>query len=171
MRDELMIHLDGPTGGVCSFGPVIYVVWRAHDSVDPINTADVAIEKLVARYGAGRKLFYVQRAPQQEGRAAYRSDPKVREAALRHFERQDPHFAAAAVAIEAIGFSGSVIRSITGGVLLVRRTAVKTEAFKDARDGVRWLSGRAREVSPFDAEAMIDALQKAGMAMKDPPSP
>ncbi|MDP2340004.1 MAG: hypothetical protein Q8O67_03515 [Deltaproteobacteria bacterium] len=169
MRDELKIQLDGPTGAVASFGPVVYLIWRAHDSLDPINAADVVMERLIERYGPGRKIFYVQRAPETDGRAAYRSDPQVRDAALKHFERHDASVAAAAVAIEAVGFRGSVIRSITAGVLLVRRTAIKTEAFKDARDGVRWLAGLARDVNPFDGEAMIKSLEANRLALSDQP--
>jgi cytochrome c556 len=165
MSEELVIHFDDKdTGAVATWGPVVYVVWRSHASLDCIQHADLAVERLVKRFGAGRKLFYVQRAPHSGG--IMKANPEVREGAMKHFERHDAHFAAAAVAIEAQGFSGSVIRSVTAGVLLVRKTAVKTESFKDARDGVRWLATIAKDVNPFDAEAMIKALEAADLALK-----
>lgn len=165
MSEELLVHLDDKdSGAVCSFGPVVYVVWRSHASIDCIKHADLAIDRMVKRYGDGRKLFYVQRAPHSGG--IMKANPEVREAAMAHFERHDARFFATAVAIEAQGFSGSVIRSVTAGVLLVRKTAVRTESFKDARDGVRWLGGLAKDINPFDAELMIKQLQQGGLSLK-----
>lgn len=165
MSEELVMHLDDKDmGAVCTYGPVVYVVWRSHASVDCIKHADSAIDRLVKRYGDGRKLFYVQRAPHSGG--IMKANPEVRDQAMKHFERHDARFAACAVAIEAQGFSGSVIRSVTAGVLLVRKTAVRTESFKDARDGVRWLGTVAKDVNPFDAELMVKALEAGGLALK-----
>lgn len=166
MKDELIIYLDSDAGAVVSFGPVIYIVWRNHASTECIRHADIAVEKLVARYGADRRLFYVQRAPQAAN--MMRTDSDVRRAAMEHFERTDDHVHAVAVAIEAEGFGGSIIRSVTAGVLLVRRTKLRIESFKDARDGVRWLGTLAKDVTPFDAEAMIVALERANLALTTP---
>lgn len=163
MNDELVVYLDNEAGAVCSFGPVVYVVWR-EGSVECIKSADLAVEALVARYGSDRALFYVQRAPHQAG--MMRADSAVRAAAMDHFERQDSRVGAVAVAIEAEGFGGSIIRSVTAGVLLVRRTRMRIESFKDARDGVRWLGKLAKGNSDFDPEAMILALQAANLALK-----
>lgn len=163
LNDELVVYLDNEDGAVCSFGPVVYVVWRL-GSVDCIKSADSAIEALVARYGADRRLFYVQRAPHQAG--MMRADSAVRAAAMDHFERQDSRVGAVAVAIEAEGFGGSIIRSVTAGVLLVRRTRMRIESFKDARDGVRWLAKLAKDTSAFDADAMIRALEAANLSLK-----
>jgi len=161
--DELVFYLDNDDGAVCTFGPVVYVVWR-RGSVDCIRCADLAVESLVARYGADRRLFYVQRAPRQAG--MMRADSALRAAAMDHFERQDSRVSAVAVAIEAEGFGGAIIRSVTAGVLLVRRTRMHIESFKDARDGVRWLARAAKDVSPFDADAMIRALEGANLALR-----
>ncbi len=169
MSEELVVHLDTAKGAVCTYGPVIQVVWRTHDSVEPLLFADNAIARMVTTYGEGRKLFYVQRAPHLAG--VRKNDPAVRDAALKHFERHDARFVAAAVAIEAEGFGGSVIRSVTAGVLLVRKTAVKTECFKDARDGVRWLGKLAATVNPFDADDMIRQLERGQLALTTPSPP
>ena len=93
----------------------------------------------------------------------------MRDAMMKHFERHDSRFCAAAVAIEAEGFGGSIIRSVTAGVLLVRKTAVRTESFKDARDALRWLQVLAKDVTPFDAEAMIAELSARKLARSDAP--
>jgi cytochrome c556 len=163
MGEGLKIYLDDATGAVATFGPVVYVVWRAHNAIEPVDAAERAVVDLGERYGEGRVLFYVHRAPNESG--MIRSNPEVRDAMMRHFERHDRRFLAAAVAIEAEGFSGSIIRSVTAGVLLVRKTAVRTESFKDARDAVRWLGVLSKQASPFDAEAMVGALSAKGLAL------
>lgn len=159
VTETLNIYLDDVTGVVATWGPVIFIVWRAHHSTAPIEAAELAVPDLVARYGGDRRLFYVHRAP---GGAQVKSTPRVMEAAMAHFERVDARVAAAAVAIEADGFAGSIIRSVTAGVLLVRKTAVRSASFKDARDGVRWLGAMSPGISPFDGHAVIQALQTAG---------
>jgi len=164
MADSLQVHLDDATGAVATFGPVIYVVWRAHDSSNNIVVADKAVKQLVAQYGPGRKLFYVQRAP-ADG-SVVKTKPEVRDAAMNHFEETDEHFWGTAVAIEVEGFAGSIIRSVTAGVMLVRRTTIKTETFKDARQGVRWLALAAKDVNPFDGDAMVRALEEKGLALR-----
>ncbi len=163
MSDTLKLHLDDDDGAVCSYGPVLYVVWRDTSSTAPIPVADAAIEEMCARYGEERRLFYLHRAPDRPG--FHRSDSELRKATLDHFERHESRFAAAAIAIEASGFSGAVLRSITAGVLLVRQTQLKTESFKDAREGVRWLKSRASDGNAFDSEAMIEALAAHGLCL------
>ncbi len=158
MGEGLKTYLNDATGAVVTYGPIVFVVWRAHNAIEPVDAAERAVVDLAAQYGEGRKLFYVHRAPNEAGMP--RSKPEVRDAMMKHFERHDGRFAAAAVAIEAEGFGGSIIRSVTAGVLLVRKTAVRTESFKDARDALRWLAVVAQPISPFDAEAMIAELSK-----------
>jgi cytochrome c556 len=80
---------------------------------------------------------------------------------MAHFEKHDGRFVAAAVAIEAEGFGASIMRSVTAGVLLVRQTDVRSKTFQDARAGVRWLGSIAPGATPFDAEAMVGALEEA----------
>ncbi len=156
MADELQVFIDDPQGAVVQFGPVIYVVWRSHDSIKTIEVADQVVKSMVERYGTGRKLLYVQRAPREHGMVRTHAD--VRAAAMRHFEETDQHFLAAAVAIEADGFAGSIVRSVTAGVMLVRRAQVTTQVFNDAKDGVRWLAVLAKDHVPFDSDAMIKGL-------------
>lgn len=166
MAEELVVHLDDDVGVVCSYGPLIYVVWRRHDSTMPIEMADRAIDGLIHRYGDGRKFFYVHRAPPKT--LGVKSEPEVRPRAMKHFEDHDARFVAAAVAIESDGFGASVVRSVSAGVMLVRRTAVKTEVFKDARDGVRWLAEESRRhpgAVPFDGEGAVAALQRGGFTL------
>jgi hypothetical protein len=170
MAETLKMYMDGPTGAVCTWGPVVYVVWRGLASFQPIEAADLAIDTLVERYGDGRKILYVQRLPEREpGAPAFRRDNHVMQGAMAHFERHDPHVVASAVAIESKGFGASVFRSIAGGIMLVRRTEVKTEIFTDAREGVRWLHTLTQPgVNAFDAAELIVAVQMAGLALKDP---
>ena len=166
MAEELKMHLDGPTGAVCTWGPVVYVVWRGLGSHDPIRAADAAIGELTARYGSGRQLLYLHRLPASD--RTHRRDPEVLQASLDHFQRQDPYVVAAAVAIETTGFGAAVFRSIGAAVMLVRRTEVKTEMFTDARAGVRWLHTLAGDSNSFDPTSLIVALQMTGLAIKDP---
>jgi hypothetical protein len=158
MVETLHIYLDDASGAVATWGPVVFIVWRAYDSTAPMEAAELAVPDLVARYGEGRKLFYVHRAP---GGAKFASNPKVREAAMAHFEKHDTRFVAAAVAIEAEGFVASIVRSLTAGVLLVRKTDVRSGSFQESRDAVRWLGPISQTMTPFDAEAMIRALEEA----------
>jgi hypothetical protein len=79
---------------------------------------------------------------------------------MRHFDRTEPYFRAAALAIEATGFAGAVVRSATAGVMLIRRSRVKTKVLDDARVGVRWLATMATPSAPFDPDAMIEALRE-----------
>lgn len=163
MSASLQVHLDDDDGAVCSYGPVIYVVWRDSGSTSPIDAADAAIDRMCAEYGEDRRLFYLHRAPDRPG--MHRTDSELRKATLEHFARHESRFAAAALAIEASGFGGAVLRSITAGVLLVRPTRIETESFKDARAGVRWLMSRAGEHNRFDGEAMIEALTERGLCL------
>lgn len=166
MRDELCVHLDDDCGVVCTYGPALFLVWRRHDSTLPIEVADQAVAGMVAKYGEGRKFVYVHRAPPKT--LGIKSGPEVRTRAMKHFEDHDHRFVAAAVAIESDGFGASVVRSVSAGVMLVRRTLVKTEMFKDSRDGVRWLAQEAEKAPegiPFDGEEMVQALERAGFTL------
>jgi hypothetical protein len=142
---------------------VIYVVWRDVSSTAPIAAADAAIEEMVARYGEGRRLFYVHRTPDRPG--FQRTSGELRRAAIAHFERQEERFIAAALAMEAKGLAGTMSRAITAGVLLVRKSQVRSEPFVDARDGVRWLAELSGDDNPFDADEMINALVAADLCL------
>ena len=155
--EELVTHLDDESGAVVRFGPVVYVVWRAVDSQAPISHADDAVRAMVSRYGRGRNLLYVHRAPESTGMGGHSEG--TREAVMKHFDRTEAYFRAAALAIEATGFAGAVVRSVTAGVMLMRRAQLKTKVFDDARLGVRWLSTMCEPSHSFDANAMIGALR------------
>ena len=155
MEEELITHLDSDAGAVVRYGPVLYVVWRNPDTVEPVPYADQAANAMVRRYGRGRNLLYVHRAPDGVGRHGN----ETREAVMAHFDRTEPYFRAAALAIEATGFAGAAVRSVTAGVLLVRRNGPVSKVFNDARVGVRWLETMADPSAPFDAEAMIRKLR------------
>ncbi len=154
--EDLIIHLDDESGAVVRFGPVLYVVWRAPDNANPIQYADEAVRALITRYGKGRNLHYVHRAP-DTGTVGGHSE-KTREAVMKHFDRTEPYFRAAALAIEATGFAGAVVRSVTAGIMLVRRSGLKTKVFDDARLGLRWLATMTDKVTSFDPDAMITEL-------------
>jgi len=156
--EELVTHLDGSQGAVVRYGPVLYVVWRAPTAESPVAEADEAVRALTRRYGSERKLLYVHRAP--DATSFSRHGDEARDAVMKHFDRTEPYFRAAALAIEATGFGGAAVRSITAGVTLVRRTAVKTKVFDDARSGLRWLSAQCDPSAPFDPDAMIAELRK-----------
>jgi len=151
----LHVHQDNDQGAVASYGPVVFVVWRQH-VVANFDVIDQAIDELVAREGAGRRLFYVHRAP--AGALQVRNDPSVLARATVHFDRHDPHFAASAVAIESTGFGATIVRSVSAGVMLARRSPVRTELFKDVRMGIRWLADCGRTINAFDADDLIAGL-------------
>ncbi len=154
--EDLITHLDDASGAVVRFGPVLYVVWRDPDASNPIPYADEAVRALTMRYGRGRNLLYVHRAPDS---ASVSHKEKTREEVMKHFDRTEPYFRAAALAIEATGFAGAVVRSVTAGVTLMRRTQVKTKVFDDARVGVRWLATMTDPSARFDPDAMIRQLR------------
>src|SRR5690606_6567001 len=113
---------------------------------------------LMRRYGSGRKLLYVHRTP--DAGAFSRHGDETRNAVMKHFDRTEPYFRAAALAIETTGFAGTAVRSVTAGVMLVRRTAVKSKVFDDARAAIRWLATMCDPSAPFDPEAMIAGLRQ-----------
>jgi hypothetical protein len=156
MADALHVELNSPKGACARFGPVVMTVWRQAEA-EVIAAADVAVDAMVKRYGTSRGLYYVQRVPHLPN--MMHSDAATRTAALEHFDRVDPYFQAAAVCIEATGFAASVVRSVSAGVMLVRRSAIKTESFREARAGIRWLATLADGTpTAFDADACIAAL-------------
>jgi hypothetical protein len=161
--EELVIHLDSPEGAVVRYGPVLYVVWRAPTPASPVREADEAVRALTRRYGSERKLLYVHRAP--DTTSFSRHGDEARDAVMKHFDRTEPYFRAAALAIEATGFGGAAVRSITAGVMLVRRTAVKTKVFDDARAGLRWLATQRDPSTAFDPDAMIAGLRKRELCL------
>jgi hypothetical protein len=166
MSHTLTLHHDDEDATVCRFGPVIYIVWRSAQALAPVTAADAAIEEMAAQFGEDRRLYYVHRATDRPG--FQRSDPAVRKAMMDHFRRHEERFLAAVVAIEAKGVWGGVIRSISSGVmLLLRRSGVRTEVFRDVRDGVRWLAEYGHETSPFDPQQLIDALTEADLCPHD----
>jgi hypothetical protein len=155
--EDLITHVDDESAAVVRFGPVLYVVWRAPDTANPIPYCDEAVEALLMRYGRGRNLYYVHRAPEA---GSFGKHDTTREAVMKHFDRTEPYFRAAALAIEATGFAGAVVRSVTAGVMLMRRSQVKAKVFDDARLGVRWLASMTAPGSgSFDPNAMIRELR------------
>jgi hypothetical protein len=163
MREQLVVKLDNASGCVCSFGPVVYVVWRNFDELAMVDAADEMVNALAKRYGVGRKLFYVNRNPQQ--REALKQNPALRSAVLKHFERTEALMVGAGIAIEATGFGGSIIRSAAAAVLLLRNSSLPTKTFSDARVAVRWLAELSRTTNPFDGEHMVEALERNHLAL------
>ncbi len=159
--DRLDIFLDDGCAGVVTFGPVLVVVWRALYSTAPIEAADLAVEALKARYGAGRQLLYVHRVPAIGNIVGMH--PNLHSAAIQHFERHDDVFSHAAIAIESEGFGGAVLRSIAASVVMMRQTVITTESFKDIGDGIRWLRSKAQPQVAFDADAMLNAMAANGI--------
>jgi hypothetical protein len=164
MSDALKIHLDTEDSAICTFGPVICAVWRRAQSTEAVGVADAAIEELVERYGEGRRLFYLHRTPDRPG--FHRSSAELQKAMIAHFERQEERFLAAALALEAKGLGGAMHRAVTAAVMRIRKSKVRSQPFVDARDGVRWLGELSRDVSPFDANALIRALSDANLCLK-----
>ena len=163
MAEDLTVQLDSKNGAVVTYGPVVYVVWRNFDDVKVVEAADEVVKNLSRRFGDGRKLFYCHRTPQRTTMG--RQNPEVRDAVLKHFERTENLIVGAAVAIEATGFPGSIIRSATAAVLLVRNPSMATKTFADARDGVRWLGNLSRASNPFDFDGMVRALERSGLSL------
>jgi hypothetical protein len=163
MREELVVKLDNASGCVCSYGPVVYVVWRNFDRLETVEAADDVVNDLHKRYGTGKKLFYVNRNPQS--RDTLRQNPALRSAVMRHFERTEPLMVGAGIAIEATGFGGSIIRSAAAAVVLLRNASLPTKTFNDARAAVRWLGDLSRTTNPFNCEHMIQTLESNHLAL------
>jgi hypothetical protein len=153
--DAKQVFLDDDTGGVLLVGPVLVMDWRSATATSPIDAAEAACEVAVQRYGAGRRLVYVQRIG--EGSPIGRATPPVRSAILEHFARRDEHVLAAAVVIEATGFAASVIRSATASVLLLRPTPIATDVFQTLEAGLGWLSSRPGAPA-FDLNRTLQAV-------------
>ncbi len=162
MSDRLDVFLDDGSAAVVTYGPVVVIVWRALYSTAPMDAADAAVAALTARYGEGRKLFYVHRVPSIGNIVGMH--PNLHAMALQHFERHDRHFAAAAIAIESDGFGGAFLRSVAASVIMMRRSVMTTESFADTSAAVRWLGTQAQPTAPFDAEAMVEALNALELA-------
>jgi hypothetical protein len=153
--NTVQVFLDDESGGVLLLGPVIVMDWRSATATSPIAAAEAACDAGVAHYGAGRRLLYVHRVA--EGSPIGRAAPAVRNAMLEHFARRDESVLAAAVVIEATGFSASVIRSATAGILLLRPTPIVTQVFQQLEPAWHWLAARSGAPA-FDVEKTLQAL-------------
>ena len=156
--EKLTTHLDDERGAVVRWGPVLYVVWRAHDAEDVVSYANDAVRELTTRFGRERRLLYVHRAPALS--SGHAQSEGTRKAVMEHFDRTEPYFIASAIAIEATGFAGAIVRSVASTMMLVRRSDVKSRVFADARPGVHWLATMAAPVADFDPEAMLAELSR-----------
>lgn len=157
----MITHLDNETAAVVRFGPVLYVLWRAYDSLAAVGHCDEAVRALTSRYGRGRNLFYVHRAPGSS--SGHGQSDKTRDAVMKHFDRTEPYFRGSAIIIEATGFIGAMVRSVAAGVTLIRRSAVKSKVFDDVGPGVRWLATMGDEASSFEPDVLMAELGERGL--------
>ncbi|MFK7991604.1 MAG: hypothetical protein AB8I08_36645 [Sandaracinaceae bacterium] len=154
---RLVVHLDDEAASVARFGPVLYVVWRKPETPIAVPHMDAAADAILSQYGGGRNLLYVHRTPNMPS-VALHSD-ETYEAVMAHFDRTERHSRAAGLGLEVSGFIGAAVRAMVAGVLLARRSEVKTKAFRDARLAVRWLAQQTSIDAPFDPDALIDQLR------------
>jgi hypothetical protein len=89
-------------------------------------------------------------------------EPLLRKGMRRHIEIWERHCGGAVVAIEAGGFVGSLLRSVTAGIILASRQRVKTVDVDEGGAGLRWLADVAGHA--FDAERAFAALRGVRLA-------
>jgi hypothetical protein len=165
--EALITHLDSEAGAVVRYGPVLFVLWRVHNSLHPVEYADEAVKALTMRYGKERRLFYVHRAPPEI--VGHGQSEKTRDAVMKHFDRTEPFFKASAIVIEATGFVGAVVRSVASTMMLVRRSGVKSRVFDDVRPGLRWIATMTEQTNSFDPDQLVARLGSAGLTSESEP--
>ena len=157
---RLRLHERGDHYVIASWRSLFVMIWYGGASLHALDAMERHEDRVLARHPDGITSFFVIR----DIEITKPPGADVRERSAQLLEKYAPRLRGTAQVIEGGGFKASMARTFLTAVTLFGRSKVKTKAFGDTRQAMRWVGALpAQEAGVGErAEALcaaIDALR------------